>query len=354
MSSKDHLILFGDLIGSTEVASETPPRIYSRIYIGSFHLASYCAKSFVARRDVFRSLMFPKIFPGVKMGGDEVLSFIPLPSKSVSNGHRIVEVVASSVAFAFVLKLYWLASPYNLRRLLEKQFPRDVAVGIHIGPAEPIRNYENHSDIAGLHINVTKRLETAARDGRHSRIYASDDVAHLFGKWCAQHSDLGRDKAAPLLYTHFCQVQLPIDLKGVPVKVTPFELKLDEKSESKIQDLISLIYDSPTKQNCESEKAVRILARTLLEGIFKKRSDTRDFAGVSNELEYVDRWFHAIETLPRLFYNDIWTVLASFFLSCGFIRQKNITSPKKDRYQKITETLQKRLRSLIEESNNQG
>jgi hypothetical protein len=288
------------------------------------------------------------------MGGDEVLSFIPLPSKSGGNGQRIIEVVASSVAFAFVLKLYWLASPYNLRRLIEKQFPRDIAVGIHIGPAETIRSYENHTDIAGLHINVTKRLETAAREGRHSRIYASDDVAHLFGKWCAQHAELGRDKAAPLLYTHFSQVQLPIDLKGVPVKVTPFELKLDEKSESKIQDLISLIYDSPDKLNCESEKAVRILASTLLKGIFKRRSDTSDFAGVSNELEYIDRWFKAIDTLPRLFYNDIWTVLASFFLSCGFIRQKNITPAKKDRYQKITETLQKRLRNLIESYKNKG
>jgi len=74
MTSSDYLILFGDLIGSTEVASEASPSTFSKLYIASFYLAMKCAKRYI-EEPMFPAVPFTKIIEGINLSGDEVFSF---------------------------------------------------------------------------------------------------------------------------------------------------------------------------------------------------------------------------------------------------------------------------------------
>lgn len=343
MATSDYLILFGDLIGSTEVASEASPSLFSKLYIGSFHLAAQCAQDYITN-PVFTTVKFSKIIEGMQLSGDEVLSFTDMTGL---NEDQKTDLIASAVTFAFMIKTFWMASPYNILRLHEKKFFRDIALGIHIGPAERISD-DAQSDIAGLHINVTKRLETAARSANNSRILVSDDVNHYFSGWLKKWSALLAPHAPPLLYTIFDQVQSPLDLKGIPVKVTPFELQLNKENKAKIRELLELIFSTPERIGAEAEDAVRILGDTFLEKLFQYRSLLDQIKDIKTTDEYISHWFDAVDHLPHLFLHDLWTVMVVFFICCGFNRRCDLNVTKRNSYQERTKRFRSKLIELLE------
>ncbi len=345
MDTDNYLILFGDLIGSTEVASEASPDIFSKLYIGSFHLAVECAKVFLERDDVFPEVPFLKTLEEIKISGDEVLSFSNI---SYVTAAEKVDLIASAVTFAFVLKVFWMASPYNLFRLSERKFPRDIAVGIHTGPAERI--FDNKDDlIAGLHINVAKRLETLARSGSHSQIFVSDDIEYSFAGWLEEPRTLDIKKSPPILFTCFEPVRTPLNLKGIPVKVSPFELRMDLKNE-KPKELFNLIKETPNEPDAQAERAAGILEETLFITMSKFTSLLEKIKDLKDPRKYIDCWFSSIDSIPHLFFSDLWTEMVGFFISCGFVRHEGLDKAKRAEYEDVTKNIYEKLLDSIERS----
>jgi len=160
-TTNNYLILFGDLVGSTEVAVEASPSFYAETYSASYRWAVARAFEYIKNPDVFPQQRFSDHLKEVKVAGDEVLSFTQLASDG--SPQLLQDSVASAVAFAWITKLCWLMAPYNLRRMLARQFPRDIAVGIHIGPAAQVRSEEGTSDLASLHRSEERRVGKECR-----------------------------------------------------------------------------------------------------------------------------------------------------------------------------------------------
>ena len=111
-NSGNYLILFADLVGSTEVAVEVDPSFYAKTYVASFHWAARRAMKFIKNKKVFKHEQFKKTIQDtdIRIAGDEALSFTLLDYAKLTDIER-EDIVASAIAFAYVTKLYWLASP---------------------------------------------------------------------------------------------------------------------------------------------------------------------------------------------------------------------------------------------------
>jgi len=356
-NTRNYLILFADLIGSTEVAVEVAPSFYARTYVSSYHWAARRAMAYIKNKAIFSSERFTTTINTIYIAGDEVLSFTPLDAEDdISNKH----IVASAIAFAYVTKLYWLVSPYNLRRMIGRQFPRDMAVGIHIGPAAMVPTVENddREQIASLHINVTKRVEGKARDGKDSRIFASYEVSDHFDKWLRSVKKSGGIKdRSPLSFTFLHPREHLDTLKGLPKKLQLLELKWPA-DDPDLTTLLKYLGDTPEQQDIEAEKGARVLAENLLlypkhpfsydEGRTSAISYNRSELG-SDAVGYINKWFESVKELNKLFFDECWLVLNCYLLSCSLLRYNGITQSNIERYQHITRNiLLPRLLDLME------
>ncbi len=191
---KQALVFFVDLVGSSSVSSERSIESYWRDYVRPFYVAiervysQYCLHddasfSLVRRSNVSGDNAFLYSYRG-----DELIGMVLFPRKEDRFSPRIQTAVQEVVRSLYVLKLFWLASRYNLERISDGLRPRDIAVGIHIGPINLIRHVtrqnpasqtvdlEKVSYHVGYTINLAKRIESASRGGESSRIFASGDV----------------------------------------------------------------------------------------------------------------------------------------------------------------------------------
>lgn len=346
--SSDYLILFGDLVDSTDVAVETSPSFFARTYIASFHWAATKAFEFIKRNNIFREASFSQTIEQIKIAGDQVHTFTRLdPDLTEDN---LQDVVASAVSFAYITKLYWLAAPYNLARLLGKQFPRDISWGIHIGPAAAVDPSKVNSDVAGLHINMTKRIETSARSGTQSRIFASPDVTHLFAGWSTRLSSLKESKRPPLLLAAFEERDQLIEGKGVPKKLRILELTQADASMESVFHLLDHLKTSPEREDVEAEKAARILGQTFLktrrqrlfEGFVEYHIPQADTVG-----GYIEKWYEALRYSPKIFFDEPWLVLNCFVVSGALMRHPSLSKAKRRQYEADGANLHDRLVSLI-------
>lgn len=353
-SSDNYLILFADLVGSTDVASEVPPSFYAETYVASFHWAARKAEKFVKSK-AFRRDTFTRTIGPIQVAGDEVLSFTSIDLAPPDDATRIEseDTVASAVSFAYVTKLYWLASPYNLRRMLDRQFPRDVAVGIHLGPAALVPDPEQPStQIASLHLNVAKRIEKLSRSGHESRIFASYDVAEMFGAWARRHDQWPPQERAPLTYTTFEGCPFVEPVKGLPKPIRVHELAWPPSDENALMNLLRLMTETPDSPDIDAEDAARVLAEQYLDSDSFFQYDTGALAvrcEVPNSetvQDYIARWFEAVSGPTKLFFDECWLVLNAFLISCSFMRHKAIKSQQRKEYKAIAEGLLARLRKL--------
>lgn len=319
----NYVILFADLIGSTEVAVETSPSFFAQTYIASYHWAARKAYKFVMAKEIFPKDQFFRKFEYFRITGDESLIFSPL-----IDNNKIEDVVASTIAFAYVLKLYWLVSPYNLFRILNKQFPRDIAVGVHIGPATLVPNSEEndkeHTNIASLHINVTKKIENQARQGNGSRIFASSDVVDKYKRWLKQQKNIPLKNRAPLAFTDFFQLTDLSFVKGVPKKLQLFELGWIENN-NKLKKMLSQL-KSPKNDDIDAEDAAKFFAIEFFGNLNKpftydNNIEAIDYSilGIHDTQTYIERWFEAMIAPNRLFFNEYWLVLSSYIISCALL-----------------------------------
>jgi class 3 adenylate cyclase len=350
--AKNYLMLFADLVGSTDVAVEASPSSYSRQYVASFHHAARRAYTFVAaKKPAFKGHVFAKVIERPHLAGDEVRSFSVMPGRGT---HRD-DIVGSAVAFAYAIKLLWLASPYNLGRILNKQFPRDLSVGIHIGPAVEVPCPRGENQVASLHINLAKRIETAAKEGKESRIFASYEVRDHFHAWTRRQHTKGETKhKPPLLFTKFEIRDNPDQVKGIPKPLTLFELEWDREKKAEFDEIVDEGYKSPRTPDADIEGATKMLMEMFIPPKKKPFSAGRyreveaEYASTS---KYISGWFNGIESVSRLFFDEPWLVISSYWLSCGLLRHSDVVDGglSQKRYMKIAKIARERLRDLWED-----
>ena len=358
MSNTDnYLILFGDLVGSTEVAVEVTPSFYAETYSASYRWAVNRAFEFINNEDVYPNQKFSSRIERITMAGDEVLSFTRLDRER--RGTALLDTVASAVSFAWLTKMYWLASPYNLRRILGKQFPRDIAVGIHIGPAVcvPADSADlGEQDIVSLHINIAKRIESEARKGSESRIFASHEVADLLNQWCKKAEQAELAHRSYLSFTRFKPREAPELIKGIPKKVQLLELEWPHLESTDLKYLLNQLGKTPKSEDVASEDAARILAETFI------RSNGNPFAsattsdplviselpGAATASGYISLWFDAVQELDKLFFDECWLVLNCYLVSCAMLRHSAVKASDKQAYLETANRVLERLEQLMQ------
>lgn len=354
--TSNYLILFADLIGSTEVAVEVTPSFYAQNYIASYHWAARRAELFIKSRRIFKKDKFKNTLDKIRVAGDEVLSFSPVEESS-KNKVALEDTAASAVAFAYITKLYWLASPYNLRRMLDRQFPRDIAVGIHIGPAAlvpiPKKKSEN-IQIASLHINVTKRIENQAREGSESRIFASYDVADMFKGWLERHQKIPVKHRSPLSFTEFVKRPIGDPVKGVSKKLQLLELAWAKGNITGLINLLNQLTISPEKDDVDAESAARFLSENFLiydDEPFRYGKTERAIChinlGDDTTINYIHQWFDAVDRQGKLFFDECWLVLNCYVISCAMLRHRVIKEKERANYIKKAHKIFERFIELI-------
>jgi class 3 adenylate cyclase len=354
-TTDNYLILFADLVGSTDVASEVTPSFYAETYVASFHWATSKAWDFIQTKDIYQQESFTATIDQIRVAGDEVLSFTKIDFSSTDSNIRrkCEDIVASAVSFAYMTKLYWLASPYNLRRMHGQQFPRDVAVGIHLGPAALVPDREkSNSQIASLHLNVAKRIEGLSRSGHESRIFASYDVAEMFKSWASRYDNRDHNERAPLTYTTFEDRLFVEPVKGLPKPIHVHELAWPTSGDDPLINLLTQMNLTVEEDDLETEKAARFFAEHYLKSESFFQYDTGALAvrceipNADTVEKYIAYWFDAVSGPTKLFFDECWLVLNSFLISCSFLRHKKVASADQKKYIAIANMLLKRLREL--------
>ena len=47
--------------------------------------------------------------------------------------------------------------------------------------------------------------------------------------------------------------------------------------------------------------------------------------------KYIDCWFRGIENMPKIFFDESWTVLNSYIVSCAMMRHPDVPTKKRER-----------------------
>ncbi|MCK4763406.1 MAG: hypothetical protein KAW12_14500 [Candidatus Aminicenantes bacterium] len=348
LEPKNYLFLFADLIGSTEVATEQTPQFFAGNYISSFRWAVESARNFLKERNVWEessdiSLNFKDRIEDIDITGDEVKSFASLDDKTEEKKE---DIIASAVMFAYLTKLYWFISPYNLERLTGKQFPRDMAVGIHIGPASKFALSNKWDDIAGLHIHVAKRIETLARECHNSRICASEDVADMFNKWCERFSGSELKEKAPLHFTTFREQDKRHLVKGIPKSIKLYELDWDIENNDAMKYL-EMLLETPEHVDMEAEGVLKKIGSNFFSKVkvgedkfeLNKAVKYKFNEDKLTKKSYIKKWFDVVNEQPKLFLDQLFLAVSYFILSCSLIRTSKIYEDQtyNDKCRKVTQ-----------------
>ena len=353
--ANNYLILFADLIGSTEVASEAIPSFYAQNYIASYHWAARRAEEFI-KKTIFSHDKFKKTIEKIEVVGDEVASFSLMDEFTDSNIEEQEDLVASAVAFAYVIKLYWLASPYNLSRMLDKQFPREIAVGIHIGPAALVPTPEDDKSprIASFHINVTKKIENQAREGGESLIFVSYEVADMFQGWLKRRKQLPFKCRSPLTFAEFAKRPEGDSVKGVSKRLMLLELACAKNKTDGLINYLKKLFITPKKFDIEAEDAAWFWAKNYFpftRNPFRYDKDTRAIDHISfksdTAADYISQWFEAVGAPNRLFFNEYWFIYNCYIISCAMLRHPSVQPKEQAKYVGIAKKIFNLLKEMV-------
>lgn len=173
------LILFADLVGSSEVGNTLTPEDYWTEYVSNFYAAVTVAQEMV------KLSRMPKCH--IRLVGDECVIFYH--DGTHNHNDYLTNQVHKIVRFTYILKALWFVSPFNIRRMQDHKSPREIAVGAHCGtileimkPKENGIAYENNSWFLGHTINVAKRIESISRERRNLNFCVSASVGNMVKK----------------------------------------------------------------------------------------------------------------------------------------------------------------------------
>ncbi len=171
MSTSQYIIIFCDLVGSSEVATEVSPDDYAK-YIQSFYFAGTSALKFayeIGWKEERHSLLR-------ETTGDELL----IMKKVVD----IEQDIFTALAFVYTFKLYWLMSAYTVKKILNHRPPREISFGLHVGEMARVGDSEKW---VSYDINIAKRVEGISREGISSNVFVTKYIAEKYSQWRREH-----------------------------------------------------------------------------------------------------------------------------------------------------------------------
>ena len=173
--SRYAVILFADIVGCSEISNEHSVEDYAKI-LYQFYLTAHSAYRSTPSLGLLGN---DAIF---RYAGDEVCLFLLLDKDTKSLMSKECDKrIFAALGFSLALKFYWHISEYNLLRIEDHLLPRDVGIGIHVGPIalqnDPPKLLGNDCklSIEGFAINLAKRIEAASHESRGTRIFLSDE-----------------------------------------------------------------------------------------------------------------------------------------------------------------------------------
>lgn len=203
------IVLFADLVGSAEISNQLGIAGYRDVV---HELQRVLIRAY---DDLFEKLPEPQkaqvIVPDKR--GDEVLVILRAgePKPNVNTElieSKLVYWSEFAIQVAIGMRMRWLASDWNSNRLRDTKSHTDIAIGIHAGPVS-VHTSKVGAKAEGATINYAKRVETASRSGRRSRIVVSHTVHH----WLERGS-------LRLSFARMDEVQM----KGFPSSAPTYEL----------------------------------------------------------------------------------------------------------------------------------
>lgn len=207
-------ILFADMVDSSTLSHVHDPHQYDEI-VSAFQKT---AVEVVA--EVIKETERPDHLEAA-VRGDELSLIVATvvdsdQSTDLDDSSRRLSALALQIAVR--LKRRWLLTPENVRRVRAGQPPLGIAIGIHAGPVvvgkhrrftPDSRDSVSATTAEGYAINLAKRVETAARAGRFSRVFLTRPIYNR------TPSDFRQA---------FVRADVP-QLKGLPAAPTIYEAK---------------------------------------------------------------------------------------------------------------------------------
>lgn len=314
------LMIFCDLVGSSEVANELTPEKYANDYIKSFYFVGEAALNFIGMENEKWKLDNTNEIE-YEPSGDEVLIF-----KSINDIKNCTRDVVTALSFAYTLKLYWLLSPYTVGKILDKKPPREIACGVHIGKIVRVKSSDNSPKYASYDINIAKRVEGVSRKGTSSNVYVTNFIGEKFNKWRKNELRISKkiEDLRLLTCTGFESV-MPEPLKGIAEKVWVSELlpnfKPPKKKLSKILDTM--------KDKAAGSKAYRTLSNCIKIFFDQKYSNNRWFSGESSlktDISTINRYLENLIYLSKCSAN-LWFNFNAFYIASALVsytKKKNL------------------------------
>jgi hypothetical protein len=341
---EEYLFLFADLKDSTSVA--IADKDLYKIYMSSFHWAVTRAKYFLRSNYVFPHAHFRRIIQNIEIIGDEVFSYTIINNANESEKE---DLIASSVSFLYMLELYWLASPINLKRLKENMSPHEISAGLHIGNAHIIPS-EFSTKLISYNINMTKGIQETAKSCTHSSIYATNKVRDYYNAWRTKLlSELKETPKLlpPLVYAGF--------ENGQVLKVRDKDLELWELSllfnqyETEIDALFREMSNIEDKLEYQAEMASIVMSTNFLicrGNPFRYSDGRKAINGRTYESAkyYIEIWFKEFKNTSYTFINSSFMALNYLIISGSFSRHPEIEDQKKQEYQKICQDLYNKMK----------
>jgi len=176
------IVLFADLVGSSEVANSLSPEDYWIRYVSNFHAAVSIAQE-KARLD--------RPTCRFELTGDECAIFSPW-----RNDKSLAVRVHEIFRFTYILKATWFISPFNITRMSDHKTPREIAVGAHCGTLMKFNTpklqsrYKDGPWYLGHTTNVAKRIESISRERQHLNMCISAPIGNVI----TARSDWNRGK----------------------------------------------------------------------------------------------------------------------------------------------------------------
>ena len=189
------VIVFADLIGSSELSEFAGLEEYARIIQGFHATAGEIARAVWAETSCNVTDAAFKDKLGMSARGDEFCVIAARLSEQYNEFHTNLHMspeygqwimckVLAALKFALTLKAAWLVSPYNIsERILRGRLPLDMAVGVHIGsvalPKPKAEAEVDVSDFIGYAVNVAKRIEGTGRKAGWTAVMVSPEVRYV-------------------------------------------------------------------------------------------------------------------------------------------------------------------------------
>jgi len=177
-NGKKATILFADIVGCSIISDNYAIEKYDE-FLTQFHKKAIDAKRLFFPK--FKGWTSNKIEFSVK--GDETCLILHSGNKENDVNHAIF--------FAIFLKLSWLVSEENQKRVEIGKLPIELGIGInqgfvwydyHLVDEGKKEDYKKNKTSEGYAINIAKRIESASRNGRNTKIFVSAEIRMIAKK----------------------------------------------------------------------------------------------------------------------------------------------------------------------------